>query len=92
MKIRKRVIVEGVVQGVSFRAKLRDFAIDHNVKGCVKNRLDGRVEAVLEGDIVQVEKVISFCRQGPDSAVVLNVNVLDEQYKNEFFGFTVKSS
>jgi acylphosphatase len=91
IKVRNRVVIEGVVQGVSFRTAVRDFALENSVRGWVKNRQDGRVEAVLEGDNAQVEKVVNFCRRGPGSAMVLRIEVMKEPYKNEYFGFTIKS-
>ncbi len=47
--VRTHVSVRGMVQGVYFRAHIRDKATAHNVTGWVKNRNDGGVEAVFEG-------------------------------------------
>jgi acylphosphatase len=76
--VRRRVIVHGEVQGVFFRDTARQQAQDAKVSGWVRNRGDGAVEAVLEGDEDRVERVISFMRVGPDRAKVVNVEVVDE--------------
>jgi acylphosphatase len=76
--IRRRVIVEGDVQGVFFRDSTRDQATSHGVAGWVSNRSDGAVEAVLEGSPDAVEQVLGFLKSGPRRAHVQRVDVQDE--------------
>jgi acylphosphatase len=76
--VRRRVLVSGRVQGVFFRASLREVAVEHGVAGVARNLADGRVEAVLEGAPAAVEAVIAWCRQGPPRALVTAVEVTDE--------------
>ena len=68
-------IIRGRVQGVCFRAETRKTARLHSVKGWVKNRPDGTVEAVFEGTAPDVEEVINWCRRGPSLSVVDQVDV-----------------
>jgi acylphosphatase len=75
MKARAHVFVSGFVQGVFFRHEVRRNATRHGVTGWVRNLRDGRVEAVFEGEKKAVEEMIEFCRQGPPSATVKNVEV-----------------
>jgi acylphosphatase len=49
------------------------------VAGSASNRSDGTVEVVLEGPPGAVERVIAFCREGPDSARVEEVEVTSEE-------------
>lgn len=70
-----RVLVRGVVQGVFFRQSLRREAEAAGVRGWVRNRSDGRVEAHLEGSAAAVEALVAWCRHGPPSAVVTDVDV-----------------
>jgi acylphosphatase len=77
--IRRRVVVHGRVQGVFFRDTVRRMAHSRGVAGWVRNRADGAVEAVFEGDAEAVESMLRFCRQGPERAVVERVEELDEQ-------------
>ncbi|MFH0957006.1 MAG: acylphosphatase, partial [Candidatus Aenigmatarchaeota archaeon] len=50
MQSRARIVISGMVQGVFFRAFVRDAALSLGVTGWVRNRPDGKVEAVLEGE------------------------------------------
>ena len=77
--VRRRVIVHGEVQGVFFRDTARQYAQDARVSGWVRNRGDGAVEAVLEGEDAGVDRVIEFMRTGPDRAKVVNVEVIEEE-------------
>lgn len=77
--IRRRVIVEGRVQGVFFRDSTRQRAAAHGVAGWVTNRRDGAVEALLEGPRDAVEPVLRFLGTGPPRARVEHVEVSEEE-------------
>src|SRR5660398_259520 len=62
---RMHVIISGRVQGVFFRAATRRAAADFNLTGWVRNMDNGRVEAVLEGEDVEVDKMIAWCKARP---------------------------
>jgi acylphosphatase len=86
--IRRRVIVRGRVQGVFFRDSVRRLAVQRGIAGSVRNRPDGTVEAVFEGEPEVVERLVEFCRKGPRGASVESVEVADEAPRGED-GFTV---
>lgn len=65
-----RVIIEGRVQGVGFRAWAAHEAAFRGVRGWVRNRSDGSVEALLIGEAGAVEAMIEACRRGPRLARV----------------------
>ena len=88
-KIRARVIVEGRVQGVFFRHHTQEMAFRLGVTGWVKNRRDGSVEAVFEGDRERVDQIIEWCRRGAPEARVTGVQVNWEVYTGEFEDFSV---
>ncbi len=88
-KVRARVVVEGRVQGVFFRHHTREAAFRVGVNGWVKNRRDGTVEAVFEGDRDRVDEMIQWCRRGPPEAWVKKVHVTWEIYTGEFDDFSV---
>jgi acylphosphatase len=73
----KHVFVSGRVQGVGYRAWLADAARAAGLRGWVRNRRDGRVEAVLAGPPDVVETVIAAARRGPSSAAVTEVEILE---------------
>jgi acylphosphatase len=81
--IRRRVIVEGHVQGVFFRQSCQRQALTVGVAGWIRNNNDGSVEAALEGDPDAVERVVSWMREGPAGAVVTRVKVIDEDVLGE---------
>ena len=76
--IRRRVVVHGHVQGVFFRQGVRRLAERDGVAGWVRNRPDGSVEAVFEGDARAVEALVGFCREGPSGASVREVEASEE--------------
>ena len=76
--VKKHVLVSGKVQGVFYRKNTQKTAIQHLVKGWVRNRYDGRVEAVFEGKEDNVNKVLQWCREGPRKAIVQELIVTDQ--------------
>jgi len=77
--IRRRVVIHGHVQGVFFRDSTRRLAEREGVAGWVRNRPDGAVEAVFEGDAEAVERLLRFMREGPRGAQVERVDVAEEE-------------
>jgi acylphosphatase len=75
---RRRVVVYGFVQGVGFRFATERAARSRGVAGWVRNRPDGAVEAVFEGEREDVEALVELCRQGPRGAEVERVDVAPE--------------
>jgi len=76
---RRRVVVQGHVQGVFFRETMRRRAAAAGVAGWVRNRPDGCVEAVFEGERDAVERLVSFAREGPRGARVDWVDIAAEE-------------
>jgi acylphosphatase len=90
VKARAHVLVSGRVQGVFFRSQTKHKADYHDVKGCVCNLPDGRVEAVFEGEKDAVQKLIEFCKHGPSGARVTDLDLTWETYIGEFDRFKIK--
>jgi acylphosphatase len=87
--IRRRVIVHGLVQGVFFRDSMRRLADRHDVTGWVANRPDGAVEAMFEGEMDAVDRLVAFSHEGPRGAQVESVEVIEEDPEG-LSGFTVR--
>jgi len=87
-RTRRRVRVEGRVQGVGFRESCRHEAQRLGVAGSVRNLPDGSVEAVFEGPGAAVESMVAWCRHGPRPARVLRVGVTSEPV-TDLAGFTI---
>lgn len=74
-----RLRIEGLVQGVGFRAFVEREARTLGLDGWVRNRRDGGVEAVIAGPPAAIEAMLQRCRRGPQSSRVDMLKVLDEQ-------------
>ncbi len=70
-----QVVISGRVQGVFFRDSCARLARAEGVTGWVRNREDGWVEVWLEGTPRAVEKLVTWCRQGPTHAQVTGLEV-----------------
>lgn len=70
-----RLIITGNVQGVGFRAFVRNRAIKNNITGWVKNLDDGSVEALLSGSQENLDKLIEITRRGTPWSKVSDVVV-----------------
>lgn len=88
-KQRIRIFVSGKVQGVFFRQALKVMAKKNNVNGWVKNLQDGRVEAVMEGDIENTSRLVEWSHGGPANARVEDVEIINEKFTGEFTQFDV---
>jgi acylphosphatase len=86
--IRRRVTAHGRVQGVFFRDATRSEAERRGVAGWVRNTDRGTVEAVFEGEPDMVDAMVWFCRDGPESAEVSQLDV-DEEEPEGLRGFKV---
>ena len=75
MRIARRYLVIGRVQGVGFRYFVQDAAAREGVTGYVRNLPDGSVEALVEGDAEAVTRVERAIRSGPGGARVEDVSV-----------------
>lgn len=82
--------VYGRVQGVFFRANMRERARRLGLKGWVRNLSDGSVEAVIEGDEEKMEELIRWAARGPSLARVEGFEMKREEYKGEFKDFEIR--
>jgi acylphosphatase len=76
---RRRVAVQGHVQGVFFRETTRRRALAAGVAGWIRNVPDGSVEAVFEGEREDVDRLVAFAQKGPRGARVDWVDVVSEE-------------
>ena len=87
--MRRHVVVHGRVQGVWFRGSTQAEALRQGVDGWVRNRRDGSVEVVFEGDHEAVERMMAWCRSGPRFARVDAVDV-EEEPAESLQGFEIR--
>lgn len=89
-KARAHALVSGLVQGVCFRYEARMNAERFGVTGWIKNRLDGKVEVLFEGECESVEKMVAWCHRGPSGARVEKMDVKWENPENKWNSFEVR--
>ncbi|MEI7768737.1 MAG: acylphosphatase [Chloroflexales bacterium] len=88
-RVRAHVFISGRVQGVNFRAYMRDRARDAGVEGWVRNLSDSRVEAIFEGTRPAVQKLVSWCYSGPVHAEVAKVELAWEEPTGKEGSFSI---
>ena len=87
---RAHIYVSGDVQGVFFRDSTREKAEQLGLSGWVKNRPDGRVEALFEGPSDRVREMVRWCEQGPPLAGVEDVDAEFGAAQEDLSGFEVR--
>lgn len=81
--------VSGRVQGVGYRAAFADMAVRLGVRGWVRNRSDGSVEACIAGSADRVDTLVEWARRGPPAAEVNQVIVLQQEAVEHFVTFSI---
>lgn len=76
-----QLIIKGRVQGVFYRASMRDKARELGASGFVKNMEDGSVYAEIEGEEETLGKMIDWCKRGPINSKVDEIDVLEQPSK-----------
>jgi len=89
MKKAARFVVQGTVQGVFFRAFVKEHADNLKLKGFVRNLDTGEVEVVAEGEAEGLERLRGFLRKGPEHAMIRDVIVEERKWSGEFDGFKI---
>lgn len=89
-EVTKHLIISGRVQGVGFRAFVLRNAEKLNIKGWVKNKYNGEVEAVISGSKVAVNNMLLNLKKGSRWARVKNINVISNNVKKEFDEFRIR--
>ncbi|MCD6323931.1 MAG: acylphosphatase [Desulfurococcales archaeon] len=88
--VRARLKICGIVQGVFFRSSMRRKAYELGVTGWVMNKIDGSVEAEVEGPKEAVEEIIAWAKVGPPAAVVERVDVEWLPYEGKYKDFRIR--
>ena len=86
---RLHVVLKGRVQGVGFRYFVRDNARALEIRGWVRNRWDGSVEVLAEGERPALDKLLTALRRGPRGAMVTGVKPEWQTATGEFNDFRV---
>jgi acylphosphatase len=90
VRIARRYLITGRVQGVGFRYFTQTAAVREGLNGWARNRADGAVEVFAEGEVEAVDRFEHHVRQGPPGARVSDVDVEDTVPTFRETGFTIK--
>ena len=90
--LRLHAVVVGHVQGVGFRYFVQNTAIELNLTGWVRNRWNGDVEVLAEGERQALAKLSTALHRGPRSAYVIDVREDFEAASGEFSLFSMRST
>ncbi len=83
------LIIQGDVQGLGFRSWMKREAELLDLVGWVKNREDGAVESVIQGEEENIKKIIGLCKRGPEVAWVERVEVRKQPVATNLLTFEV---
>ena len=86
----QRLLIRGRVQGVGYRDAAVQAAFELGVCGWVRNRPDGSVEALAQGEPEAIERFVAWCRRGPPLARVADVASTDALVEQELDAFEMR--
>ncbi|NVJ61706.1 MAG: acylphosphatase [Gammaproteobacteria bacterium] len=81
--------ISGRVQGVWYRANTQKVAQNLQLTGWVRNLDDGRVELLAVGKETQLNKLLDWCRQGPEGSRVTNIDFKMSEVEKAFNSFEI---
>ncbi|PPD05417.1 MAG: acylphosphatase [Methylobacter sp.] len=84
-----KLLISGRVQGVFFRASTQKLALQLGVTGTVRNLDDSRVEVIAQAEEEVLQALIDWCHQGPPSAKVERVELIELNFGENFDDFNV---
>ncbi len=88
----RQIRVTGRVQGVGYRDALRREALRLGVSGWARNRGDGSVEALLQGEAAALDNLVAWARRGPRLAEVAGVEQISAEFGRVYAGFEILPS
>ena len=77
-----RLFLTGNIQSLFYKQFTKGAADEHNVKGFLRLREDGRIEIFLEGDSSDVDAVIAICKRGPKHTQIRSVEEKEERLQD----------
>ena len=89
---RLHAFIEGRVQGVGFRYFVLRAVEDREISGWVRNRRDGRVEVIAEGEQEDLNRLLNDLRKGPINAEVQGVDYEFTNVRRKFNHFRIRAT
>jgi len=88
----KRLVIRGRVQGVGYRGAAVHAAFTLGIVGWVRNRRDGYVEALAQGEPEAIERFVAWCRRGPPLALVVEIAAFEAEVDALLSGFEMRAT
>lgn len=85
-----QILVAGQVQGVGFRAAVKRHALLFNIRGYVRNLLDGRVEICAQGSAEELDGFLKAVEQKPGLGTISSIETQPHALQDCFFGFDIR--
>lgn len=82
MKIHKNITIRGRVQNVGYRYSALQTALKFNISGYVKNQYNGTVYIEAEGEEINIENFINWCKKGSKYSFITDVEISEGSIKN----------
>ncbi|MAH47549.1 acylphosphatase [Candidatus Pacearchaeota archaeon] len=89
MKKAAKIVVSGTVQGVFFRGFIKKKAEGLGLTGFVRNLEDGNVEVVVEGERENINKLVDFCKKGPEHSIISGLKTEEIKWSGDFKEFKI---
>ncbi len=86
---RVRFVISGDVQGIYYRAFIRDKALELGLNGFVHNLPNKKVEVIVEGHEAKIQRLYELCKQGPRGAIISEIKTTPLPFNGEFKTFRV---
>ena len=90
MTVTRHLLITGRVQGVGFRFYMQRKARELGINGWVRNRRDGTVEALVQGDEASVQHILEWCRHGPAASSVTELGTREVDADSALLTFEVR--
>ena len=89
MKKAGKIIVSGTVQGIFFRGFVKKKADELGLMGFVRNLDSGDVEIVAEGEKEDINRLVDFCKKGPEHAMIQGIKTTEINWSGDYKEFKI---
>ena len=89
MKKAAKIVITGTVQGIFYRGFVKKKADELELTGFVRNLEDGNVEIVVEGEKDSINKLVDFCKEGPEHSIIRGVKTEEQNWTGDFKEFKI---
>ncbi|MBN1991653.1 MAG: acylphosphatase [Anaerolineae bacterium] len=89
-QVRARILIEGRLQALNFRYNTQQQAKKLGLAGFVRTLSDGRIEIEVQGDEANVETMLAWCQEEPQSSQIRSIFYRYDEPSERYSGFNVR--